>query len=177
MARTYTDAEKQAAVALYETDGPSAVQKKLGIPKGTLDRWVKKAGAQTVRNDRTHEATKAAQMDNKLRRQDIISKMYTRSNTVLDRLNAPTFRALVPVAPGRQEPQDLDFVPATEERALSGSVGTYLTSAANLEKLDADNGAAEAVSMLGRLAGELGVSRASSEPEATTVPERVNEAG
>lgn len=65
MARTYTDAEKQAAVALYETDGPTAVEKQLGIPKGTLSQWVRKAGAHTVRSEKTAAATEAKAANDK----------------------------------------------------------------------------------------------------------------
>lgn len=155
-AAKYTEAQRAEALALYESSGPSAVQEQLGIPKGTVTGWAKANGVRTVRNERTREAVEAVQVDNKLRRQQLIQKLYDRADAVMDRLNAPTYRALVPVAPGRQEPQDLDFVPAVEERALSGSVSGYLTSTANLEKVDTDNGLAGAVSMLDRLVEQIG---------------------
>jgi hypothetical protein len=150
-AAKYTEAQRAEALTLYENEGPSAVEKQLGIPKGTVTGWAKANGVQTVRNERTHEATVAAAEDNKLRRQRLIAKLYDRAEAVVDRLNAPTFRTLVPVAPGRQEPQDLDFVPPTEERALSGSIGGYLTSTANLEKVDAGNDTAATDSVVDQL--------------------------
>lgn len=169
-ASRYTPEQRTEALKLYEAEGPSAVEKKLGIPKGTVTGWAKAQGVGTVRNERTREATEAAQEDNKLRRQRIIRKMYDRAEFVADRLSAPVFKALVPVAPGRQEPQELDFVPATEERALSGAVSSYLSNALNLEAKDTDNGVQGAVSMLDRLIEQIGVTGDSGVPEAAPVP-------
>lgn len=170
-AAKYTPEQRAAALALYETHGPTAVEKQLGIPKGTVTGWAKANGTRTVRTERTREAVEAVQVDNKLRRQRLVQKLYDRADAVMDRLAAPTFRALVPVAPGRQEPQDLDFVPASEERALSGSVSGYLTSTANLEKVDTDNGVAGAVSMLDKLVEQIGASSDDGGfPEAAPVP-------
>lgn len=69
--RTYTDAEKDEALALYETDGPTAVEKRMGIPKKTVASWAKRAGVQTVRNQKTSSATQAAAVDAAAIRQDI----------------------------------------------------------------------------------------------------------
>ena len=169
-ASRYTPEQRTEALKLYEAEGPSAVAEKLGIPKGTVTGWAKANGTRTVRNERTREATEAAQEDNKLRRQRIIRKMYDRAEFVADRLSAPVFKALVPVAPGRQEPQELDFVPASEERALSGAVSSYLSNALNLEAKDTDNGVQGAVSMLDRLIEQIGVNGDSGVPEAAPVP-------
>lgn len=45
--RTYTPAEKAEALALYEAEGPTAVQTQLGISKGTVAGWARKTGTQT----------------------------------------------------------------------------------------------------------------------------------
>lgn len=57
--RQYTDAQRQEALDLYETDGPTAVLRQLGIPKETVTTWAKRAGIRTVRNEKTAAATEA----------------------------------------------------------------------------------------------------------------------
>lgn len=69
--RTYTEAEKTEALALYETHGPTAVQKAMGINKGTVSRWAKQRGIATVASEKTDAATKASAVDAAAIRQDI----------------------------------------------------------------------------------------------------------
>lgn len=45
--RSYTDAEKAAALALYEAEGPTAVQDQMGIAKGTVAGWARTNGVRT----------------------------------------------------------------------------------------------------------------------------------
>jgi len=135
-ASKYTETQRAEAVELYRTQGPTAVQDQLGIAKGTVAGWAKEAGVRTVRNERTYEATQAVKFDAALARAELIQLQYERAKKVMARLNAPTFKTLVPVSPGRQEPQELDFVPAVEERALSGSVSAYASVAKNLEAVN-----------------------------------------
>lgn len=45
--RSYTDEEKRRALALYETDGPRAVENELGIPKATVVGWAQANGVRT----------------------------------------------------------------------------------------------------------------------------------
>lgn len=58
--RTYTSSERETALALYETDGPTAVQDTLGIPKSTVRKWARLAGRHTTVTTRTAAATQAA---------------------------------------------------------------------------------------------------------------------
>ena len=63
--KTYTQAQKDAALALYETHGPTAVEKQLGIPKNTVAGWAKRSGTRTVRTAKTNAATDAKVADAK----------------------------------------------------------------------------------------------------------------
>lgn len=71
--RTYTDDQREEALHLYELEGPTAVEKKLGIPKNTVARWANARGLRTVRNQKTGEATKARVVDAKAVRAAIAS--------------------------------------------------------------------------------------------------------
>lgn len=72
--RSYTEGERQTALRLYELEGPTAVEKKLGIPKNTVADWARQAGIRTVRNQKTREATEARVLDNKALREAVSSK-------------------------------------------------------------------------------------------------------
>lgn len=72
--KTYTDQEKAEALKLYETDGPTAVQKAMGINKGTVSRWAKERGIATVATSKTAAATEAASIDAAATRQLVATK-------------------------------------------------------------------------------------------------------
>lgn len=146
--RKYTQAQRDEAVALYEIEGPTAAGKKLGIPKETIMRWAKEAGTHTVRNQVTREAVEAKVVDGKLRRQNIAHRLYGQAEKILDDLEGDTFRTLIKGTQGRDKDVSLTFVPPNDRRTLVQTVNTAMTTTANLEKLDADNGpvtAAESV--------------------------------
>lgn len=89
--RTYTDQEKADALKLYETEGPTAVEKQLGIPKNTVAGWAKTAGVRTVRSPKTEAATQAASIDAASVRQGVASKSISAADkavsAILDRLD------------------------------------------------------------------------------------------
>jgi transposase-like protein len=61
--RSYTEEQKHEALELYKTDGPTVVYQRLGIPKSTINSWARAAGARTVRNKKTEDATRATEVD------------------------------------------------------------------------------------------------------------------
>lgn len=61
--RSYTQAEKDEACLLYVEHGPTEVERRLGIPKGTVLYWATQRNVRTVRNQKTAEATEAAVLD------------------------------------------------------------------------------------------------------------------
>lgn len=127
--------------------GRNAIADELGVARGTITKVANELGLDFDRTA-TAVATKARSLDMKARRLDIIERLYTRAETVLGRLEAETFTALVPSAPGVQTPEELTFVPAAEERGLAGAMGFYLSSAEKLEKVDADKDTGEVGSVV-----------------------------
>lgn len=57
--RTYTAEQRAEALALYATDGPTAVQAQLGIPKQTVVDWARADGIRMVRTETVHAGTEA----------------------------------------------------------------------------------------------------------------------
>lgn len=153
----YTQAQRQAALDLYETHGPTAVQEQLGIPKGTVTGWAKANGTRTVRTERTRDAVEAVKVDNKLRRQNIINRLFGQAEKMLDDLEGETFKTILRGEGGSEGEDELDFVPTADRRALIQSINTATNNAVNLEKVDSDGGTDAGVNMLTALAAALGV--------------------
>lgn len=168
-----TQSDRDRVLELHAQDVTrNDIARQTGYSKAWISGVVKAAGKTFERSEQVKAATQARVEDNKARRSKIVSRLYQRAETLLDRLEAPTFEALVPTGPGIQSARELDFVPAGEERNLATSVAVYLDKAMLLEKVDAVPERSEAQSMLGRLAEQLGVTSATSgQPEAAGLPE------
>ncbi|MDN6135593.1 MAG: hypothetical protein L0J03_16030 [Brevibacterium sp.] len=82
--RVYSDEEKAEALRIYESDGPSAVLRDLGIPKGTVSRWAKAAGIGTVRNEKMAEAREAADNDSATLRAIAANQSIRVTNTIAE---------------------------------------------------------------------------------------------
>lgn len=109
MARqSYTDEQKQAALEMYEEQGPSAVQREMGIPKSTVQSWAKAAGVRTVRNERTGAATEAARMRWEQRRAGLADLLGEVAQTLAGRM--------------------VD-IPPKDARSLAGPVGVCIEKA------------------------------------------------
>lgn len=97
--RSYTDAEKAEALALYETDGPTAVQQAMGIPKGTVTRWAQAAGVATVSNERNAAAVEAVMSTHETRKAALAEKLLriaeAGAQRELDIINASKLRDVV----------------------------------------------------------------------------------
>lgn len=87
--RSYTEEQKAEALALYELEGPSAVQAKLGIAKATVAGWAVANGVRTVRNERTAEAVEAARLDRELVREQLRDEMLRKALDLLGRMDLP----------------------------------------------------------------------------------------
>lgn len=121
MARhSYTDEQKRKALELYRTDGPTAVQEQLGIPKSTVRQWARKAGVCTVRVAKTHAATEAAAADNAVHREALKLEARVRALDLIDRME----RAHVEFVgkDGRRETLDKATATACREYAVAAGI-------------------------------------------------------
>ncbi|MGW4648055.1 helix-turn-helix domain-containing protein [Kitasatospora sp. NPDC004289] len=147
-----TEAE-QALILELHAEGVSRndINRQTKIGAGTISRVVADAGGTFERAPEVIAATRAIQIDHKIRRQAIVDRLYRRSEAVLDRLESDTYTYHLS---GPEGPEEVEAPnpPAQDERNLANSISSYLASAAKLEAVDAGDGASEARSVLGALA-------------------------
>lgn len=137
-----------------EGKGRNAIAAELGLGNSTVTRIAKALGLDFSRAQ-TAVAVAARVRTLKERRAEIVSRLYTRAEANLDRLEADTFRTLVRGEGGAEHVDELDFVPPEHERALVATIGTALTAAAKLELQDGDQKADDAKSLLRNLGAAL----------------------
>ncbi|GAA3705467.1 hypothetical protein GCM10023081_46880 [Arthrobacter ginkgonis] len=177
--RTYTDTERTHVLDLHAKGVTrNAIMRETGYSARFISDTVADAGLTFARGAEVAAATQAKQIDNKARRATIIGRLYAQAEAVLDRLEQPTrYKTMVKGEKGVDIETVLDFIPPGDRRNELTSVGISLDKAVALEKIDTDNGAGQALSMLDRLAEQLqGVPLADldlggSEPEAAALPE------
>ena len=139
-AAKYTPEQRAEALALYETDGPTAVTARFGIPKTTVASWAKNAGVRTVRTETTRAAVEAKVVDGKLRRQNIVHRLYGQAEKILDDLEGKQFQTVAKGMGGEDVTKTYAFVPPNDRKTLVQTAASAMNSAVNLEKVDADNG-------------------------------------
>ena len=156
--RAYTDDEKAEALKLYEEHGPSAVQKRLGIPKGTVGRWAKAAQIGTVRSENVRARVEAAQLDNAERRALLVKRLYGLAETSMDLLEQPDeYKTILRGEFGVERADSPGFIPAQDKQRELTAIGIALDKAAVLEKFDHDGGATEAKGLLSALRDKIGM--------------------
>ena len=147
--RTYTDQEKAEALKLYETEGPTAVEKQLGIPKATVASWARRNGVHTVRNERTREATEAASLDARARRQRIVANQHRITELIQDHLikgeEGRGWDTLVRAAGGAEFSDSLAYVPARDRKDVLSALNSSSTIIARLDDQQTDHDDAKSV--------------------------------
>jgi transposase-like protein len=83
--RSYTAAEKAEALELYRTDGPTIVEERLGIPKGTIAAWAARTGTQTVCIETTAARVVAKRLKWEERRADLADDIGNLARIALER--------------------------------------------------------------------------------------------
>lgn len=139
-AAKYTPEQRAEALKVYETHGPSEVTARFGIPKGTVAGWAKASGVRTVRTEATRAAVEAKVVDGKLRRQNIVHRLYGQAEKILDDLEGEEFKTVAKAAGGADITWTYPFVPPNDRKILVQTASSAMTAAVNLEKVDADNG-------------------------------------
>lgn len=146
--RTYTDQEKADALELYRTQGPTAVEKQLGIPKATVASWARRNGVQTVRNALTREATEAASLDARARRQRIVEAQMEITEILQQQVRGVrggTWKAIMRGAMGVEHVEELDHVPARDAKDMMSALNSSSTIIARLDDNATDHDDAKSV--------------------------------
>lgn len=152
MNRTYTDELKAEALELYQQDGPTAAARELGIPKTTIHRWAKRAGATAPTAERTAAATAQSQQTAKQKRAMLGAALIDDAEALRMKLSEP-----YQVVTNTGEVVTLPHPTARDMRDLSVSMGILVDKHIALNELDDDNGLEHTKSMLSALAEQLGV--------------------
>lgn len=143
--KTYTDQQKAEALELYETEGPSAVEKQLGIPKNTVAGWAKRTGIRTVRTERTRAAVEAKVIDGRARRQQIVANQML----IHEKLQAQTlsheWQTILRGEGGREYVTGLDHVPARDAKDMLSALNSSSTIIARLDDNQTDHDDAKSV--------------------------------
>lgn len=109
MARTYTDAQKADAVAIYVEHGLAEAHRRTGIPKNTIRDWATNAGIDTAAisgraSEKTAAANEARVEDMAARRAQLASDLMGDVNRLRGQLFAPCVeRKVVTLAGSKDE--------------------------------------------------------------------------
>lgn len=125
--RTYTDEERAAALALYETDGPRAVEAQLGVPKATVVGWANAANVRTAKAERARGAMLSV-VERKAKLADGLLSDIERLRTQL--FDRTVRKEVVTVSDGRNEGSHVEVVEVeldqptfADKRAIMWSIG------------------------------------------------------
>lgn len=149
----YSQAQKDEALALYHTDGPTAVEKKLGIPKGTVTRWAKETGVETVSVSSTRAGTEAASVYAKARRAELAKLLLDDAHRLREQLWQPARLVSFGGKDNTLAETMLDEPLFVDKKNILGAVGIAVDRVVKLE--DYDKSAADtssgAVSVIDKL--------------------------
>lgn len=159
-----TDAQKRRIRALHKKGlGRNAIAREAGVSLATVTKVCQAAGLAFDRSA-TKVAVEARAVDLRARRQGIVQRLYDRSEHVLTRLEADTYRyTIAVVGQGVEHVEDTD-PPAADERNLGSAITGYLTAAARLEQIDAGEDTAATSSLLDTLAAGFASAAATYTP-------------
>lgn len=143
-----TARERQAIFDLHaEGLSRNEIARRTGRNTQTVSKTCAAAGL-TFDRGKAAAMIEARKVDLRAARVRLIERAYERASSIFDRLEAPTFEAVLRAAQGAEQVAVLTFVPTRDERDLADAISRHLAAAANTAKIDNDNGASEARSML-----------------------------
>lgn len=150
-AAKYTQAQKDEALALYETNGPTAVEKTLGIPKATVTGWAKSNGVRTVRTERTREATEARSVDLKARRQELAELLLQDAHRLRKQMWEPTTAFAFGGKDNTYAEREIPEPTFVDKKNILGAVGIAVDRVLKLNAVDTGDDHAVTDSVVDRL--------------------------
>lgn len=87
--RSYTDAQRKAALALHVEHGPTEAARQTGIPDATIKSWARRRGVRTASRDHPmREAVAVAELSWARRRARLTDDTGTAAAEILERLRS-----------------------------------------------------------------------------------------
>lgn len=157
MPRTMITNHQRNQVLTLHADGlgRNEIAEKAGISTGSVTKIVHAAGRSFDRT-KTATAVAARQVDLADRRTRIIDRLYSRTEALLDRLEADKFDTILKASFGEEIASSLAFVPARDVRDLASSISQLAGQAARLEAVSSPE-AEKVKGLLGDIADHLGL--------------------
>jgi transposase-like protein len=129
---TYTQEQREQALALYAEHGPAEASRRIGIPRATISKWASRAGLVTVGAQKTAAATKAATARAAEKRAALKPLLLDKATDLINRMDEPMTEYV-----GQQGKE------VTYERPPASDCKHYATAAAILiDKLRLEEGQA-----------------------------------
>jgi|GEM_PF-1927810 len=132
----------------------NAIARKHGVSASTVTKLARDAGLVDA-FDRTHTeaATAAAEFDARQARRRLIEDLYSDAQAMRERMWSPYTQVIT--GPAGPEFVTTKLPPIRDQQSAMGFVTSALTKAVDLEKVDADGGAAGAKTMMNDLFGAM----------------------
>lgn len=155
--RTYSDAERAAALRDYELFGPTWVATNHGIPKQTVDSWAKKDDVRTVHRDVMYEAHNARSLDFKAARQMLLTGLYIDSIKIQAKMWEPSTVYNFGGQDNSYNEHTFNEALPIDQKIRTGMITQNIAAAVKLEAVDSTSGVNEAKSVLMDLAAAFGI--------------------
>lgn len=140
MPRSYTQEERVEALRAYEQYGPRKAAKNLGIPLSTVCLWARKAGARTVRSEKTRVAVEAKVNDNALARAELAGLLLQDARRLRDQLFTSTVAYNFGGKDNTFAEHELPEPDFRAKQAILTSIAIALDKSMALERFDAEGG-------------------------------------
>ncbi|MGW8374278.1 helix-turn-helix domain-containing protein [Streptomyces sp. ODS28] len=151
--RPVTEAEHDEVRRRHAAGEPrNEIARALGRSASTISRIAREEGLRFEGGARVAPATEARTLDLAEQRQQLVARLHARAAANLDRVEAGAYVRVELLPDGRARKITTDDPPAQDERHHAQALSSYLSSAARLAEIDANQGAAEVRSMLTDLA-------------------------
>jgi transposase-like protein len=101
MKRTYSQEEKDKALAMYVESGLAEAVRQTGIPKGTIESWARRSGLQTFAVEKTRAATETMEAKIAATRAHLKWRLIARAVELEARMDEPhiDFKSAGPLGP------------------------------------------------------------------------------
>lgn len=128
--RSYTAAQKEEALYLYQEQGPAAASRATRIPKGTIVSWARRQGLQSDAAAKTKAATEAAAVDAGKIRTQVTTKAIGAVDKMLDTIT-------------QRLPNEANDMPLKDLATVLGIVADKYRALAGMDRGNQNNNAVD----------------------------------
>jgi transposase-like protein len=150
--------QKAAAVERYHLEGPDPVAKDYGVVPGTICKWAKKLGVETVATGVMSAANEARSASLRERRQQLAELLMDDAFELRKRLRSPALvYAFVGGKSNEFMAEEIPVPPAADVRAISSAIGTLFTRIDKVIETEPSKTTEEGIAMIENIKGDIGM--------------------